>query len=140
MIGRYYDAETLVQDWLKSTTVAALVTRTGGGVNIFQAMPNASPIPSVVLTRVGGAPALRSDLIEDVARISFDCWANSRTACVALSIAIVTACENLAQQGGFVNEKGRLAVAETVSWLWLPDKASDTPRYVVDALFTAIPG
>jgi hypothetical protein len=136
----YFDIETMIQAWLKTTYLAALLARADGGISVFKAMPNAAPLPALVLSRVGGAPALGIDMPEDVARISCDCWAKSRDAAVDLSLTLVSVIEELAPSGGYTDGHGRLAVAETVSWLWMPDKASDTPRYVVDALFTAIPG
>lgn len=134
----YADVEGLVQRWLQGTALAADLTRPGGGVNIFKAMPKAAPLPSIVLSRVGGAPARGSDVPEDIARISFDCWAASRGQANAISLGLVFLLEELAPTGGYVEGGSRLAVAETVSWLWLPDPASDTPRYVVDALITAV--
>lgn len=136
----YVDTESLVQDWLKASYLAPLVTRGDGGVSIFKAMPNASPLPSVVLNRVGGAPARGKDTGEDIARISFDCWASSREQAVTLSLTLVSLIEELGPSGGFRSSTGWLEAAETVSWLWLPDKVSDTARYVVDALFTVLSG
>lgn len=136
----YYDVETLIQTWLKTTYLVPLLTRPGGGINIFKAMPTGAPLPSVVLSRVGGAPARGVDMPEDVARISFDCWAQNREQAVGLSLTLVSVLEELAPSGGYTDGSGRLAVAETVSWVWLADKSSDTPRYIVDALITAIPG
>lgn len=135
----YAPTETLSQAWLATTPVAALVTRGPGLYNIFKAMPNAAPLPSVVLSRVGGAPVRGSDMALDTARISFQCWAANRDAAAALALAVVNACENLAQVGGFTHLSGLLLVSEVVSVLWLPDPESDTPRYVVDALFTSMP-
>lgn len=137
----YADVEGLVQRWLLGTTLAATLTRPDGGVSIFRAMPKSSPLPSIVLSRVGGAPARGSDVPADVARISFDCWAASRAVAVALSMDLVFLLEELGPVAdGYVEGDARLAVAETVSWLWMPGPDSDTPRYVVDALITAITG
>lgn len=139
-MSSYYDIESLIQAWLKTTYIAPLLTRPDGGISVFKAMPGTTALPSIVLSRVGGAPARGADMPEDVARISFDCWAQNRGLAVELSLTLVGLIEDLAPVGGFSDGHGRLAVAETVSWVWLADKASDTPRYVVDALFTAIPG
>jgi Protein of unknown function (DUF3168) len=135
----YAPTEELAKLWLATTPVASLVIRAPGQYNIFKAMPTASPLPSVVLSRVGGAPLRRSDLPLDVARISHDCWAANRTTADDIARALVAACENLAQVGGFTHASGILLVAEVVSMLWMPDPASDTSRYVVDALYTSIP-
>ncbi|MDP8971148.1 MAG: DUF3168 domain-containing protein [Actinomycetota bacterium] len=134
------DTELLAWHWTHTTPVAALVTREPGKYNIFRAMPIGSPLPSVVLSRVGGAPPRRSDMPLDVARISFDCWAADRTTAADIARELVGACENLSQAGAYTHAAGILLAAEVVSHIWVPDPESDTPRYVVDAMFTSIPG
>jgi hypothetical protein len=137
-IGAYLDVEVLVKSWLATTPVAALVPRAGGGFHIYQAMPIGAPLPSVIVSRVGGAPARRSDVPADVARISMDIFAASRPLAVAIAQTLVAAVENLAQTGAYVTGSSRLEAGEVVSWIWLPDPTSDTARYVVDGLFTAV--
>jgi hypothetical protein len=132
------DIETLVQNWLGYTSVAALVRRTDGGLNIYQAMPNSSPLPAVVLSRVGGAPSRRSNVPTDTARISFDCWAATRAEAREIAAAVVAESQNLSEYGGFTLPPNILYVGEVTTFLWLPDRNSDTARYVVDVLFTAI--
>jgi hypothetical protein len=139
-MNAYADLESLVQNWLKLTDLALLLTRPDGGVNVFKAMPNKAPLPAIVLSRVGGAPLRHKDVPEDVGRISFDCWGQSRDDAIEISMTLVAELENLAYLGGFVDGNARLCAAETLSWLWLPDRASDNPRYVVDANMTAITG
>lgn len=135
----YTNTEALVIEWLKVTEdVASLVTRPDGAVSIFRAMPKAAPLPSIVLSRVGGAPERGSDVPTDVARISFDCWAASRDYAIEVSLSLVSVLEDLAPTGGYLSGSSRLMVAETLSWVWLPDPVADTPRYVVDALITAV--
>ena len=136
----YGDVESLTQSWLKTSDLAAVLTRTDGGISVFKGAPNKMPLPSIVLSRVGGAPAAGKDVPEDIARISFDCWAKTRDDAIQVSLALVGELESLALTGGYSGGGSILAVAETVSWIWLPDKNSDTPRYVVDALITAITG
>lgn len=135
----YATVEPAIKAWLGTTTLAPLVTRTDGGLSIYLAMPPASPKPSVILTRVGGGPRARKDLPEDQARISFDCWGNSRAEAADVAGAVASECESLAQSGGYCHDSGVcLLVAEVAGWLWLPDPNTDTPRYVVDALFTTV--
>lgn len=137
----YTDVETLTVTWLKTRGLATMyLTRTDGGINVFKAMPKASPLPSIVLSRVGGGPRRRSDVPEDVARISFNCWAATRDAAVDISLMLVDDLETLGPFGGFTDGASRLVAAETVSWIWLPDPEGDTPRYVVDALVSAVTG
>lgn len=135
-----YNLESLVQDWLKGSDLGVMLTRIDGGISVFQAMPNKAPLPSLVLSRVGGAPSARSDFPQDVGRVSFDCWGNSRGEAYDVSRILMDLIEDLAPTGGYTSGHGRLMAAESVSWIWLADKASDTPRYVVDALFTAFTG
>lgn len=141
MITTFADVESLAAAWLSTSAVAPLVTRPGGGVNIFKAMPASSPLPAVIVSRVGGAPAARSDFPRDVARVSFSCWAASRPAATTIAITLVAELDNLARLGPYLGaDNARLGAAEVLSWLWLPDPAADTPRYAIDALMTAIPG
>ena len=138
-MNTFADAETLVQQWLLTTTLAGLTLRPDGGSSIFKAMPPGAPLPSIVLSRVGGGPAERVDMPQDVARMSFDCWGASRADAINLATALAWHLETLAPNGGYTDGTARLAVAETIAIVWLADKASDTPRYVVDALVTVIP-
>lgn len=134
----YPDTEALVKTWLAGTPVADLVRRPDNGLNIFEAMPLSSPLPAVVLSRVGGAPDRNSDVPVDIARISFDCWAATRAQARQIAGALASAAVNLSEHGGYESGTARLYVAEIVGWVWLPDPQADMPRYIVDALFTAI--
>jgi hypothetical protein len=134
----YADAEALAKAWALSTSLAPLLTRTGGGVSIFLAMPTSAPIPALVLHRAGGAPRARKDLPEDAARIQFDCWGNTRAQAGEICRTLVAELESIARSGGFSDGDARLAAAEVTSVFWLPDEQSDTPRYIVDALLITL--
>lgn len=136
-VAAYPDIEALVKTWLGFTSVAALVRRTDGGLNIYEAMPLSAPMPAVILSRVGGAPYRRSDVPVDTARISFDCLAPTRAQARAIARALASECANLSEHGGFTLGPDILYVGELVTWVWLPDKTTDIARYVVDVLFTA---
>ncbi len=138
MLATFSDVESLAKAWLITTPAGALVARAGGGHNVFMAMPTSAPLPAIVLGRIGGAPPSRSDTPIDRARISFDCWATTRAAANAIAYATAAACTNLAEEGGYTAGSARLLTAELLALLWLPDPESDTPRYVVDALFTVL--
>lgn len=129
----FVDAEDVVKAWLLDTTIAPLVTW-GGKTHIYQGMPTGSPMPSVILTRVGGAPSRSSTVYEDNARISFSCWARNRPAAKEIARVLVSEIESISHSSAVVTAFGRLDAAETISWLWLPDPEADLPRYVVDAL------
>lgn len=140
MIAQYVDAEAVVVEWTLTTAVVPLITRSGGGVNLFRAMPVGAPLPALIVSRVGGGPRTRSDVPEDVARMSYQCWAAKRSDAAAIAVAVVSACDSLSQLGGFVAANGaRLVAAEVLTWFWSPDPESDTPRFVVDALFSTVP-
>lgn len=124
----YADAEDVAKNWVLGTSVAPLVNG-----KIFMAMPKGSPLPSVVLSRVGGSPPAGSDVNDDLARISFIIWAAQRAQAKAITAALISEIESLAYTGAVDTPAGRLDAAQVVNVLWLPDPVSDTPRYIVDA-------
>jgi hypothetical protein len=136
-VVRYADVETLMKEWTATTGVAPLVARTGG-FNIYLAMPASSPMPAVVIDRVGGGPSPRSDLPQEVSRISFACWGNSRAQAGEIARMLVGELETLARTGGWIQDDVLLAAGEVLSVIWLPDPDSDKPRYIVDALVTTV--
>jgi len=137
-VSTFGDIESATKAWLAAGPVAALVTA-AGRTNVYLAMPLAAPVPSLILSRVGGAPSARSDIPIDRARISFDCWGTSRAIAQTLSARLISELDMLAPRGGYTVLGVTLAAAEILSWIWLPDPKADTARYVVDALITALP-
>lgn len=133
----YANVETLTRSWLAGTSVGTLVQRSGGGTNVFLAMPTSSPLPAVVVSRVGGGPT-SSELPEDVSRLSFQCWGTSRPQVSDIAYALMGELDSLSRLGGYTSGNATLAAAEVLSLLWLPDPESDTARYVVDALMTSV--
>lgn len=134
----YGDVESAVKAWAITRPMAPLVTA-AGRTHIYLAMPVAAPVPSLILSRVGGGARPTSDLPVDRARISFDCWGNSRAVAQTLSRTLMTELDLLGPTGGYTVGGVTLAVAEVLLWTWLPDPKADTARYVVDALITALP-
>jgi len=133
------DAENGAKTWLHATEVAPLVTH-AGRVHIYLAMPTAAPVPSLICSRVGGAVSAAKHLPTDRARLSFDCWGTSRAQAQQISARLVSELDMLGPRGGYtIPGEITLATADIISWLWLPDPRADTPRYVVDALITALP-
>lgn len=130
------DVEGVVKSWLATTPVASLVAR-GSSYNIYLAMPKGTPLPAVVLHRVGGAPS-RTVMPTDEAVIRFHCWAEHRPTASAIAVALVGAIEGLSVSGGYAVSNCRLKTAQTLTWHFLPDPTSDTPRYLVEASFTAV--
>lgn len=125
----FVDAEDVAKAWLLTTSVAALVSN-----KVFMAMPSGSPLPSVILSRVGGAPLPGSDVPADQARISFSCYAASRPQAKSITVALVGELESLGYAPPVDTAAGRIDTAQVISNLWLPDSTTDTPRYIVDAL------
>lgn len=134
----YGDVESAAKAWLATTDVAPLVTRTAGGLSVFLAMPASAPTPCVIVRRVGGGPAVRKDLPEDHSRLSFDCWADTRSQAILIARTLIAECDSLGRNGGYIAGSVYLCVADVLSLLWLPDPDSDKPRYIVDALVTSL--
>jgi len=129
----FVDAEDLVLEWAKTTTVAPLVT-SGSRVDIFLAMPKGAPLPCVILSRVGGSPDL-GDAPVDHARISFGVYAANRPQAKNIAKTLTSEIESIGYGAPYVGATGRLTSATVVLNLWLPEPGTDTPRYVVDAVF-----
>jgi hypothetical protein len=132
------DDEALVKAWALQTSVAALLTRADGGVSIYNAMPKAAPVPSLICWRTGGGPRARKDLPEHRARMQMHCWGTSRAQASLIARTLVSELDSLARLGGFDHGDARLAAAEVINLIWLPDPESDTARYIVDALVTTV--
>jgi hypothetical protein len=130
----FTDAEDIVKAWLLTTAVAPLVT-VSGSVKIFQAMPKGSPLPCVILSRVGGAPQEESDAPIDAPRISFEVWAANRPQAKTIAKTLLSEIEQLGYSRGYTGILGRIPSATVLLDMWAPDDESDTPRYIVDATF-----
>lgn len=134
----YANTETTVKTWLTTTTVAALVERPDGGINVFNAMPKGSPLPAVVLFQVSGGPSARKDLPEQAARIQFDCWAATRAQASTIALQICAELDHLQRSVGPIIDGVYLGATSAPTMLWLPDPDSDTPRYIVGALVVTV--
>jgi hypothetical protein len=134
----YANTETTVKTWLTTTTVAALVTRPGGGINVFNAMPKGAPLPAVVLYQSSGGPSALKDLPEQAARIRFDCWAASRAEASSIALQICAELDNLQRSVGPIVDGVYLAATSSPTMFFLPDPDSDTPRYIVSALVVTV--
>lgn len=107
------DVEKAVRQWTRDAGFAAWFGAT-------------SRLPEVVLQRVGGT--------DEEALIQFDCWADTKAAAATLSADLATALTGLAS---YDHVGIRLHAAVWLGTRWLPDSVSDTPRYIVEATFTA---
>lgn len=122
------DAENLVMEWTKSTSVFALCPK------MFLGMPKSAPLPVLTLSRVGGAPD-SGDAPVDQARISYAAYAENRPQAKAIAVALVNEIESLGYGSPFVGAAGRLQSGIVVMNMWLPEPVTDVPRYIVDAVF-----
>lgn len=130
----YADVEGALKAWVRDTpAIRDLITDDAGRINVYLAMPAASPLPSLILQRIGGGPVGRGDLPQDMSRISFDCWGPDRAGALTLSQALVEELDQLGPRGGYVLPGVRLEAAEIALWTWQPDIRIDYPRYIVDA-------
>lgn len=133
-VMNYLDVEDLAKRWILSTDIPSMLQQG----KVYLAMPSGAPLPTIVLSRVGGGPSAGSHVPVDMARVSFSVWAKGRPQAADIAKKLVSEAEALADNGGYESTEagGRIHVAEVVSWLWLPDDVSDTPRYVVDIRLT----
>jgi len=135
----YGDEDGAMKMWLLTTPVAALLTRGDGGVSIFLSMPKGSPIPSLIINRIGGGPRARKDIPESVVRYTYSCWGNTRDEASTIARTLIAELENLARTRVDVNALGvQLYAAEVMNVRWLPDPDSDRPRVIVDAMVTTV--
>jgi hypothetical protein len=134
----FADIEAAVKQWgIGNPRVAATVTH-DGRTHVYQSMPAASPIPSLIIQRLGGAPIGRSELPVDAARLTFDCWGTTRGQALTIAQTLVTELDCLGSMGGYVLPDVTLTTAVVYSWTWLPDIRTDVARYVVDATIWAL--
>lgn len=131
----YGPVEQAVKSWLTSTDVAPLVQRSAGVYSIYLAMPAAAPVPSVIVSLIGGGPRARADLPESRYRLSFDCWGTSRDEASLIARTLLAALGDLS---GVTVDGVTLGGADVINMVWLPDPDSDTPRYIVDALIATV--
>lgn len=121
----HVDVEGAVRAWARET-IASLEGRVFFGVNNELAKTKAI---QVVLAKVAG-----NDMD---ALIQFDCWAASKADAAATAAELSSAVETLGRYAGF---DGVLLLGARLDsdGRWLPDEETNTPRYVVEATFTAV--
>ena len=115
----WVDVESAVRAWARE----ALPALDG---HVFFGASNDAAMPQVVLTRIAGP--------DDRCVIQFDVWAETKAAAAVLAAELATAADGLAR---YAHENTVLHGARVESVRWQPDEESDTPRYVVDATYTA---
>lgn len=118
----WVDVEDAVRAWAR----AALPDLDG---RVFFGASNAAALPQVVLSRVGGP--------DGRCLVQFDVWAKPKAAAAQLAASLATAVDGL---GRYAHGTTLLHGARVEGVRWLPDEESDTPRYVVEATFTASAG
>jgi len=113
------DVEAAVRAWARDVL----------DVKVFFGVNQEADFPQVIIRRVGGA--------DDRALIQFDCWADTKADAAAAAAQL---CTELTGVGTVDYEGVRLHDALWLGTRWLPDEASDTPRYIVEAQFAASQG
>lgn len=127
----YAPATTPLRDWLRAQDVAGIV-----GTDVYiGGVPGGAGWPAIALSRVGGF----TDAPFDRPLFQFDCWSDpppdgSGAEAETVAMALLTLLEST----------GRTAISAGVLFLgatgqspvWLPDPASNQPRYVVTAEVT----
>lgn len=115
----WVDVESAVRVWARSV-LPVLEER------VFFGFSNDASLPQVVLTRITGP--------DDRCLVQFDCWAATKAEATTLAADLATAIDALAR---YVDDETVLHGARIEGVRWQPDQESDTPRYVVEATFTA---
>ncbi|MFA7297317.1 MAG: hypothetical protein WC211_09080 [Dehalococcoidia bacterium] len=115
----WVDVEGAIRAWAR-WVLPALEERA------FFGFSNDAPLPQVVLTRISGP--------DDRCLVQFDCWAETKAEAAMLAADLATAIDAIAH---YVDDETVLHGARIEGIRWQPDQESDTPRYVVEATFTA---
>ena len=115
----WVDVEDAVRAWVRE----ALPDLEG---RVFFGANNDAAMPQVVLSRITGP--------DNRCLIQFDAWADTKAAAAQLAADLATALDAL---GRYTHDATLLHGARVEGVRWLPDEESDTPRYVVEATFTA---
>lgn len=115
----WVDVEDAVRAWARG----ALPAIDG---RVFFGASNDAAMPQVVLSRIGGP--------DGRCLIQFDVWAKTKAAAAQVAASLATAIDAL---GRYTHDQTLLLGARVEGVRWLPDEESDTPRYVVEATFTA---
>ena len=118
----WVDVEDAVRAWAREA-LPAIEGR------VFFGASNDAAMPQVVLSRIGGA--------DGRCLIQFDVWAKTKATAAQLAASLATAVDGL---GRYTHGTTLLLGARVEGVRWLPDEESDTPRYVVEATFTASAG
>ena len=88
--------------------------------------PVSSQGSQIVLFRIAGP--------DDRCLIQFDVWASTKAGAAELAAELATAADAMSR---YEHEGVLLHGASVLSSRWQPDFESDTPRYIVEAVFTA---
>lgn len=124
-----------LRDWLRTQTAVTTLTGTDGATEGIYAngAGEGAPTTFLVMRQVGRgteSTAINQHLVQ------FDCWAPTRPAAEALSLAVENTLRN-ALPSTQLTGGPRFSFVETVSDLWAPDPGDDTPRQVLTVLLAA---
>ena len=112
-----------LRDWLRA---ASAVTALVGTRTYLGALPLGSPLPALVVSRVGGG---MDGYTYDAAMIQVEAWAASGSQAETLITAAVTVLAS-APEATALNASAQLMGARLNALLWFPDPDTDIPRYI----------
>ena len=112
------DVEAAVRQWCRTLDFTAFF-----GTN------NNGDFPQVIIQRIAGP--------DDDCLIQFDVWADEGAGKKQAADEAARLATELTGLSGFDHDGTRLHDASWTSTRWLPDEASDRPRYIVEAIFFA---
>lgn len=115
----WVDIEKAVREWLKGALV-------GMGRRVFFA-PSGAVFPQVSLTRISGP--------DFECLMQFDVWGSSKVQAAEAGAQVAATLDAL---GRFEFEGILLLGASVESISWTPDEESTTPRYIVQAIISAM--
>jgi hypothetical protein len=109
------DVDAAVRDWLRTVV----------DVPVFYGVNNDAPFPQIAIMRMGG--------VDEAARYQIDVWGGTRNEAAQTASDVGTALSDCRHDFDNV----RLHAATWQLTRWFPDQESDTPRFIVEAVFTA---
>lgn len=115
----WVDVEIAVREWARDSVESV-------GRRVFFGVDNNAAMPQIAMSRISGP--------DSACLIQFDCWAKGKAAAAALAAELATAADELSR---YEHEGVLLHGADPFDLSWQPDEESNTPRYVVQVLFTA---
>lgn len=138
VVDLFPDVEGAVRAWLRTVNLGP-----ASGL-VYFGVPKQPKFPLVVLRRAGGGPQAGYSPVDD-ARISFDCWADTKSAASLVARRLLSNIDQLSMVAVAAHHAVLLGGVILLGPLWRPDTEARTaqglprPRYIVDAQITVRP-